>query len=82
MEMRRRHHYGLALSVLSLRLMQFCKYRGDMLAAFGGRKDRWLLTTLVIAELARKLSHPVRYVKRRWLRWSQTLNQISAFVHL
>jgi glycosyltransferase involved in cell wall biosynthesis len=74
-KVREQYYRVLAHNVLRYRPKQFWKYHEDVLAAYGGRIDRWLLTTSVVAELAAQLSHPLRALSggRRW--WSRKVRQ-------
>jgi glycosyltransferase involved in cell wall biosynthesis len=67
---RRNYHQVLAHNVLRLRPKQFWKYHRDVLANYGGKIDRWLLTKSVFAELATQLSHPVSAIRRGRSWWS------------
>ena len=64
----RRYHRLLAHNVLRLRSGDFWKYHNHLLAAYGGRIDRWLLTKSVAADLASQLTHPINAF-RQGVRW-------------
>jgi glycosyltransferase involved in cell wall biosynthesis len=74
-KVRQQYHRVLAHNVLRFRPKQFWKYHEETLAAYGGRIDRWLLTTSLLADLATQLSHPLRAFSRgrRW--WSRRVRR-------
>lgn len=68
------YHRVLAHNVLRVRLGEFWKYHLGTLAAYGARVNPWWLTTGLLFEIARLLSHPLRATSRGWGWWSQSLN--------